>query len=812
MDIKKPVLIAILAVTSQAASAADIPGTLVDAVTGTPIAGATVEATAPGVDLRATTDDRGAFLLAVPEPPPPSIRIRVSATGYVPLNLELTDLTTARSLNLLARSVFAGEIEVTGLRASAGETPVTVTNVGSEEIGRRYWSQDVPIFLAPVPGFYAYSDSGNGIGYSYFFLRSFDMRRTAVSINGVPLNDAHSHGLFFIDLADLLSTTEDIQVQRGVGTTPYGGSAIGGSIDLRTSPPESARRLRLVALGGSYDTSRLTLEYETGLVEDRWAASFRYSKVRSDGYRDQSWAEMWNYYASLIRFGERTTVRLNLFGGPEETHLAFEGISRAYLDGDVTGDVLTDRRYNPLEYPDEIDTFFQPHYQLIHDWQAGDNLVLRNTLFFFTGDGYFQQFKEDRWLPEYGLEPFPGPDSEPITTTDLVRRREVDEWDGGWIPNLEYRHGGGRGSLQAGAAVRLHSGHHYGVVQWAQFYPPDLAPDHRYYDYQLDKRTLQPFIQESWAFNERWNLLAGLTWTSHRYDLHDDAVGGEAFDATYSYLLPRLGLAWKPASAWQLYANVSRGGREPAFRDIYDPQDYWSPPPQDLAPEELTDFELGAAFSWPTGAASLNLYYLDFDNAIVWAGGLDNNGDPVTANGAVTEHRGAELEVSWAPLGRWGGRLSAAYADNTIVEFEEHGWDGEIINHSGNTLPVSPRWTGTLELRGGAGPVDGFLQLRYVDSFYLDNSEDMRKYPAVRDDPNYIHRVNDAYAVADLGLELDLGTAVARLVDARRVALRLRVNNLTDRLYTTFGYFDGEQPVWIPAATRNAYAGLTFVW
>jgi iron complex outermembrane receptor protein len=521
---------------------------------------------------------------------------------------------------------------------------------------------------------------------------------------------------------------------------------------------------------------------------------------------------MWNYYASIVRFGEKTTTRLNLFGGPEKTHLAYEGVSKAYLDGEITGDQRVDRRHNPFEYEGEIDEFFQPHFQLVHSWQIDDALTFQNTFFYFMGDGYFQQFKEDRWFPEYGLEPFPGPDGELIVTTDLVRRREVDEWDGGWIPNLQWSHGDGRGSLQVGAAIRLHSGRHWGTVRWAQYYPPDLPPDHRYYDYMLDKTSLQPFIQESWRFNERWNLLAGLTWTSHTYDMHDDKIEGVAFDTSFSYLLPRLGLAFHPNQNWSIYGNVSRGGREPAFRDIYDPQDYWAPPPQVLDPEELTDFELGARYTWSTGGANLNLYYLDFDNAIVWAGGLDNNGDPVTANGAVTEHKGVELDLSWAPLPRWSGRLSLAWADNTIVEFVENIWGGGSMDHSGNALPVSPEWLGTLEIRGGAGPVDGFLQIRFVDDFYLDNTEDMRKYPEISQDPDYIHRTNPAYTVFDLGLEANLGETVAGLLSARRIGVKLRVSNLTDQLYTTFGYFDGYEPVWIVGATRNAYLGLTFDW
>jgi iron complex outermembrane receptor protein len=810
----RPIVLFVLLLTTTplVVGAFELTGVLRNEISQDPIAGAAVRATAQGLDQQTTTDAEGTFVLHLPDPPPSSLRLRVTADGYQMLDLNLTDVPHTRLLSLQTEPVFSGEFEVTGLRAEVGETPVTVGAIEREEIERRYWAQDVPIFLEPTPGFYAYNDSGNGIGYSYFFLRGFDMRRTAVSLNGVPLNDAHSHGLFFIDHADFLATTEDIQVQRGVGTTLYGGSAIGGSIDLRTAQPASERRLRLVALGGSFGTSRLSLAFDTGMLNDRWAATFRYSRVSSDGYRDQSWVDMWSYFGSVVRYGDTTTLRINLFGGPEETHLAFEGIPRAYLDGEVTGDVRRDRRYNPLEYPGEIDSFLQPHYQVIHDWQIKPELVLRNTFFYFTGEGYFQQYKTDRWFPEYGLEPFSGPGGELIDTTDLVRRREVDEWDGGWIPNLEWFHGSGRGSLQAGAAIRLHSGRHFGVVRWAQFYPPDLPPDHRYYDYGLDKTSIQPFVQETWRFDDRWQLLAGLTWTSHRYEMKDDHINDVAFESSFSYLLPRLGLTYRASDQWRIYGNISRGGREPAFRDIYDPQSFWTPPPQDLEPEELTDYELGASYRWPTGGVDFNLYYLDFDNAIVWAGGLDNNGDPVTANGAITEHKGFEVDAQWAPLKRFNGRLSLAWADNTIKDFTEFGFDGSEVDHSGNKLPVSPEWIVTLQVNGTIGPLNGFLQIRYVDDFFLDNTEDMRKFPEIREDPDFIHRVNPAYTVLDLGLDLDLGRKMAGALGAQRVSLQVRGNNLADELYTTFGYFDGVQPVWIPAATRNGYLGLTFDW
>ncbi|MCU0302776.1 MAG: TonB-dependent receptor [Thermoanaerobaculales bacterium] len=812
MTIASIAAVAVL-VGAASASGAELRGRLSDRRTGDAIAGASVEVTLGESSITATTGADGGFTIPLPDPPPPSARLVVTATGYEVLNLVVTDLPHTPPLNLEAVPVvFRGEVSVTGLGATIGETPVTVTEVGRPEIERGYWAQDIPIFLEQTPGFLATNDSGNGIGYSYFYLRGFDMRRTAVSLNGVPLNDAHSHSVFFIDHADLLSTTGTIQVQRGVGTSLYGGSAIGGSVNIESRRPLAEPRLRLAALGGSFGTGRLTLEYDSGLFDDRWAATARYSRVSSDGYRDQSWAEMWSYSLSVVRYGERTTLQVNLFGGPEETHLAYVGVPRANLEGEITGDRRVDRRANPLSYPGEIDSFFQPHYQLVHDWQVGADLALRNTLFLFEGDGYFQQLAEDAWMPEYGLNPVELPDGTVVDTTDLVTRREVEEWDAGWIPNLEWRHADGRGALQAGLALRLHSGRHWGEVQWARLYPPDLPPDHRYYDYRLDKQTVQPFLQESWSVADRWHIMAGLTWTHHRYEMHDDRVAGVEVEESFSYLLPRLGVTYRPTERLSLFANVSRGGREPAFRDIYDPQSIWSPPPLDLEPEELTDYELGLSYGWSTGRVAANLYYLDFDNAIVWAGGLDNNGDPVTANGAVTEHRGAELEVEWNPTPRFGGRLDLAWARSRFVEFVEHDFDGNAVDQSGNSLPVSPEWLVSVEAHGSVGPVLGSLTLRHVDDFYLDNTEDMRDFPEVRDDPSYIHRVNDAFTAVDLAVEVDLGRSTAEVVRARSLRIQLRVNNLTDELFTTFGYFDGSQPVWIPAATRSAYAGLVVDW
>ncbi len=778
---------------------------------GRPVAGAMVSLGADGEGVRTVTGGDGTFSLRVPAGLPFPATLRVEAPGFEGIALTVEEPGRPVEVLLVPRATFSDSVEVTAGRATAGETPVTFSNVTREQIDRNYWGQDVPMLLTVVPGFYATNDSGNGIGYSYFTLRGFDMRRTSVQLNGVPLNDAESHGVFFIDLADFLATTGDIQVQRGVGLNAYGTSAIGGTVDLRTREPLAERRLRFSFLGGSWGVRRLTLEYDTGLSEDGWAATFRFSKVDSDGYRDRSWVEMWNYFGTVRHVGDRSVLTLTLFGGPEKTHLAYYGVPKASLEGGITGDRRKDRRHNPLTYPQEIDSFFQPHYQLHHSWQAGPDLVLENTLYFFQGDGYFKQYKSDRWMPEYALPPYELPDGTPVTRTDLVRKRSVDEWDAGWIGQAVWRHLDGRGSLRGGLALRLHQGHHWGEVVWAENYPPGLPPNQRYYDYRVDKRTVQPFVEETVNLGGNLTLMGGLTWTTHRYELGKDRRNGVAFSESYTFVLPRLGLTWRAAPGFSVFANVSRGAREPAFRDIYDPQDYWSRR-VDLDPEKLTDWELGAEHRWDTGFARLNLYWMHFANEIVWAGSLDDSGVPVTANGARSNHRGVELEAGWTPVPRWGGRLALSWSRNTFSRFVEYGWDGEPLDHSGNRIAGAPDWLASLQFTGGAGPVDGLLTLRYVGEFFLDNTEDLRKDPAARREPGYIHRTNDDFLTVDLALRADLGAAAARALAARRLLLDLRIDNLLDELYTTFGYMDWTEPAWIPAATRSVYAGITLEW
>jgi iron complex outermembrane receptor protein len=399
-------------------------------------------------------------------------------------------------------------VEVSTTRTGAN-APFARTVVTREELRSLNAGQDTPMALATLPGAYAYSDAGNGVGYSYLSLRGFPQRRISVLINGVPLNDPESHEVYWIDHPDLLASTSQVEVQRGVGSALYGAASLGGSVNVETGPMGETPSATLLGSVGSFGTTRTMFEGSSGRTASGWNFYGRYSRIESGGYRDQSATRLWSYSLSARRDFGRQSARVNLYGGPEETHLAYLGIPAQYMDGQVTGNADRDRKFNPLTYPGERDHFFEPHYELIHSWAPNDRVLFSETLFYFDGSGYYDEQRLAQNLGDYRLGSWTTSDSTlaprdyyqqdgtgALTTdaagkytllkTDVVRRRQIVDRHYGWVPRVRLEHDGG--ALTLGGELRAHDGHHTGEVLSGGTLPPGTPPDLSYYDYH--PRTL----------------------------------------------------------------------------------------------------------------------------------------------------------------------------------------------------------------------------------------------------------------------------------------------------------------------------------
>jgi iron complex outermembrane recepter protein len=797
-----PALFLTLAAPAAASIAAASPanaalgGVVRDSVTGQPVAGVRL-----GLSWATTTSSQdGSFSLATRAWPATLV---ASREGYRVSRLELA-AAPAGPLEVRLEPVvsYSDRIEVTATRAREGVDPATFTNIPEEKLRQEHYGQDPAILLSQLtPGFMAYNDSGNGIGYSYFTVRGFGQARSRVTLNGAPLNDAESGELFFIDLADFLTTAGDVQLGRGV----FGLSGIGGSLDITTTPSASGPSFTLQGGIGSFGSSRTVARFDSGLLGGAWAVTARYSRIRTDGYRDQSWVEMWNGFLSVSRFGTRSRLRFVAFGGPEETHLAYNGVPKSTLDGGLTGDADQDRRFNPITWPGEIDHFFQPHFQLLHDLDLGHSTKLSQTFYAFRGDGYYEQYRQDRTLAEYNLPDVTLPDGTVVAESDLVRRRDVGEWDFGWVPTLTQVRG--PFTLNLSGELRQHSARHLGTVEWAEFYAPGVPANQPYYDYRVDKQTATGLARVAWNVSPKLTLSAGLALTHERYEMSEDQLEGVAFDETYDFVLPRFGAVLHLAKDADVYFNVARGGRAPAFRQLYDPEDYYGVRAE-LDPEDVTDYEAGVSLRRGAWYGRLNLFFMDFRNEIVYAGALDDNGVPIYGNGARSHHTGLEAEGSWSHSKRLALDGHLSLARNTFTEYSEYGWDGSVVSHDGNRIAGFPDVMASLSARTSFGPVTLSLTGRHVGRFYLDNTEDLKNDPAARLEPGYVPRVNPSYTVVDAVLRADLPRSVTKPIGSPRLGFELRASNLFDQRYTAFGYLDGE-PQFIPASTRNLYAGVS---
>jgi len=739
-----------------------------------------------------------------------------------------TSALAAESADTLSHVVPVPGIEVSTARAGA-ETPVARSVLDRKDLKQVNWGQDTPMALSWLPGAYAYSDAGNGIGYSYLSLRGFPQQRISVLVDGVPLNDPESHEVYWIDHPDLLASTSEAQVQRGVGSAIYGAASVGGSVNLETGEFRKDPGASALYSYGSYGTSRLMAEAGSGDLSGNWNFYGRYSRIRTEGYRDGAYSRLWSYYFGAQKLAGQHSLRALLFGGPEETKLSYLGIPQEILDGGLTCDPDRDRRFNPITYPNERDHFFEPHYELIHSWAPKPNLAFTQTLFYFDGSGYYDEQRFGQNLGDYRLTPWQTTDSTlfsrdyyaqnpdgsltqdggghfTVEKFDVVRRRFIADRHYGWVPRVRLEHA--HGALTLGGEIRRHDGHHTGDVLSGNGIPPNTEADARYYDYHPWTLSAGLFAREEWRAAAQWLVTADLGWRHQGYYQRDDQFDGIRFDQTYDFLNPRLGVTWSPNARVNAFASYAHASREPAFRDLYDGETVGSLPLYgtiDVAagvyqnplihPEHVDDFEAGGRWNGKDVSASANVFRMNFKDELVYAGQFNTDlGYPILGNAARSIHQGVELEARGSRVLAQDTRLglfgNATFSDNHFVEYREYyGTNpGDTLFYDGKQIGFFPDILANLGARWEWKKLALGAAAQHVGRIYLDNTE--TKASSI--DPHTVINLDAAYRY-------------------RNLEMSFRVFNVGNLKYSTSGYMDYDAagnlvPQFIPAATRNVLA------
>ncbi len=791
-----------------------ISGSVQDAQTDEPLAGANIVQ----LDTQngTSTNSDGTFQLQLLEDE--ASQITVSFVGYKTKTIDIDERGTDVEITLVPRSIISNEVFVRALRVDEA-SPMAYENVEREEIEEKNLGQDIPYLVGSTPSVTTTSDAGAGIGYTGVRIRGIDQTRINVTIKGIPLNDAESQGVFWVDLPDLASSVENIQIQRGVGTSTHGAGAFGATMNIQTSAMTPQPYGEVNTGVGSFNTRKFNVQLGSGLMENGWQFEGRLSKIASDGYINRASSDLKSFYLSGSKQGDRSLLKVDILSGVEETYQAWNGVPEPILEGNAQGveqyisslfvgsekaehmrENIGNRQYNEFTYEDQTDNYQQDHYQLHYSYQLTDQWNANASMHYTYGRGYYEEFRREDDLGTYGIGPIEI-GNETITSSDLVRRRWLDNHFYGVVFSTDYSVQD-EWSVTVGGAYNEYDGDHFGEVIWAR-YAGDSSIEETYYDNNGFKTDFNIYGKTQYYFTEALSGYLDLQLRRITYDfLGKDTrtVGGseEIVDVRQSdelnFFNPKAGFVYRLNDRQRIYASFSVANREPT-RDEY----VNSTPESRPKHESLYDWEVGYRGSFNKFFGAVNLYYMDYKNQLALTGEINDVGAYIRQNVSDSYRAGIELQagIELTPGFEWSG--NATFSRNRITDYTYYLDDfdqggQESITYDNTALSFSPEFIGNSIFSYTENGFSAELITKYVSRQYLDNTETRS-------------RSIDPYFVNDVRL----GYNFASIPFVQGLQATLQVNNLLDEKYETNGYTfgwlaGGEQQhfnYYYPQAGRN---------
>lgn len=630
------------------------------------------------------------------------------------------------------------EVQVVSTRATA-KTPVAFTNIGKAELKKVNFGQDIPYLLSMTPSTLTTSDAGGGIGYTTLRVRGTDGTRINITVNGIPMNDAESHNLFWVNMPDFSSSVKDMQVQRGAGTSTNGAGAFGASVNMQTEGASMKPYAEFNGSYGSFNTHKETVKVGTGLLNNHWTFDARLSNIGTDGYIDRASVGLNSYYVQGGYFAENTSVKLIAFAGKEKTYHAWGYATKEQMEE-------FGRRYNPCGeyigddgkvhyYTDQTDNYLQKNYQLLFNHSFSTAWNLNVALHYTKGDGYYEEYKDGRYLIEYGLKPFTH-DGEEVQKSDLVRQKKMDNKFGGGVFSLNYT--GNRLNASLGGGLNQYRGSNFGRVTWVKNYIGALSPEHEYYRNRSKKTDGNIYLKATYDLTQGLSAYADLQYrhiiytidgANDKYDWNQNALRPLAVDKKFDFFNPKIGLNWNITSHHRLYASFSVAQKEPT-RNNYTEGDPDSYPKA----EKLLDYEAGYTFANQWLTAGTNFYYMDYTDQLVLTGALNDIGEALTENVPDSYRMGIELMLGIKPCRWFQWDINATWSKNRIKNFvesvpvydNENDWnliETQNTVHKSTRIAFSPDFLLNNRFSFTYKGLEAALQSQFVSKQYMTNAE-----------------------------------------------------------------------------------------
>lgn len=617
------------------------------------------------------------------------------------------------------------EVQVVGIRATR-KTPVAFTDMNKEQLKAVNFGQDVPYLLSLTPSVTMTSDAGNGIGYTSLRVRGTDPSRINITANGIPMNDAESAQLYWVNMGDFASSVQSMQIQRGVGTSTNGAGAFGATLNMQTENIGVEPFIGLDLSGGSYYSHKETLRFGTGLIGEHWGIQGRLSNIGSKGYLDRASTKLNSYFLQAGYFGENTMVKFITFNGVEETYHAWNYTSkyeqslygRTYNSCGEYYDAEGNTRY----YDNQTDNYHQQNYQLIWNQRLTQELNLNAALHYTRGDGYYEEYKRKRTLFEYDLD-----NQMTWAKSDLVRQKKMANDFYGAVASLVYNN---RQNLQAvlGGGWNKYDGNHYGLVTWVKSPVDPLMPDHQYYGDNTKKTDFNVYGKVNYEFVPGLNAYVdlqyrhvGLKMTGPTDEIDWKVNKRIVYDMkeSYDFFNPKFGLNYDITTNHKVFVSYAIAHKEPTRNNFQNSLNAELEMPK---AERLNDLEVGYKYQSKVFTAGANLYWMDYKDQFVLTGEIDQIGEAITRNMPKSYRLGIELEAAVKPVDWFRWDINATWSKNRVKGITVQLADGSVADLGDQPLAFSPDWIANNIFTFTYKGLKASLQSQYVSEQYLTNT------------------------------------------------------------------------------------------
>ena len=715
------------------------------------------------------------------------INIEITHVGYLKKFDTINISETKKKIFIIEDGILLkDQIKVLSTRAK-DDSPYAYENLTLYELNKNNTGKDIPYLLDFTPSVTITSDAGGGIGYTGIRIRGSDANRINVTINGIPYNDAESHGVFWVDLPDIASSTNTIQIQRGVGSSTNGGGAFGGTISIKTGTPSEKAYVDYGTSMGSFKTFKNTLNLNSGLLKQNWNFALRLSKITSDGYVDRAFSNLWSYYAAASYFTKKSSFQLINFSGKEKTYQSWWGTPESRVFNDLNGmqEVIvnngfdeeqkdnllnSDRTYNHYTYENEIDNYQQDHYQFHYNYDLSSSSNFNLALHYTYGRGYYEQFRKNDLLSNYFN------DFENVYT-NLVRRRWLDNDFYGFT--YSYFKQTKKIELTIGGAYNIYKGDHFGKIISTGI--PNMVFKDPYYLSKSDKKDRNIFIKYDMILSYKLKLFTDMQIRnySHYSDGSDNDRSIINFNSKNTFFNPKIGFNFKLNPKSNIYSSIAVANREPIRIDFLD--SYEEP-----KHETLYDFEFGYNINYNFGFFNTNFYWMEYKNQLITTGELNDVGGYIRTNAKKSRRVGVEIS-NRIIIKKFNISSSLTLSKNFVYDFNEvlydYGSNFNQYNIIKNTylksnIAFSPEIIGynDIEYKALKNFTTSF-KTKYVGKQYLDNTSNT-------------NRSINSYLINSLDVEARLNIKFLK-----KLFIKFSANNIFNKMYSsngyTFGYYAG---------------------